>query len=268
MTFPNRSPIPVALIAALSATFAQHAAAAPLDAPAAQKLATLHAAPESAGSLVYRGTVRAAKAPQSAPLFSYERRLLPLDEGAVASHITRDASGATIIAEQAQFDAGYALRRFEAVNAQLGYSGSVDVSADGTRLAYRLIRDGQASTAAETVSDPVVSGPSLHGFVLRHWDTLAAGKRIPVRMIVLAGKTTYGFDIRQAAQADGRTSFSITPSNLLVRLAIAPLTVTFDNATRSVVRYDGRVPPMQHVDGKLANLDARVDYTMQARTYR
>ncbi len=166
------------------------------------------------------------------------------------------------------FGPGYALQRFDATNRQLGYSGSVVLSNDGRRLDYRLLRDGVVTTAAEDVSDPVVSGPSLHGFILQHWDALARGDRLPVRMIVMAKTQTYGFEIRRADTKAGRTSFSITPSDWLVRLALMPLTVTFDSATRNVVRYEGRVPPMRGVDGKLKALDARVEYTMAAAAYR
>jgi len=89
-----------------------------------------------------------------------------------------------------------------------------------------------------------------------------------VRMIVMTKRETYGFEIRRQSQANGRTSFSITPSSLIVRMLVAPLTVTFDSATRNVVRYEGRVPPMQLVNGKLEALDARVEYTMNVAVYR
>ena len=54
----------------------------------------------------------------------------------------------------------------------------------------------------------------------------------------------------------------------MIRLFVAPLTVVFNSTTRNVVRYEGRVPPMLQVDGKLKALDARVDYTMHAASYR
>lgn len=63
-------------------------------------------------------------------------------------------------------------------------------------------------------------------------------------------------------------TFSVTPSNLLLRLAIAPLSITFDTATRHVVRYEGREPPMQSAGGTLRALDARVAYAMGAPAYR
>jgi hypothetical protein len=81
-------------------------------------------------------------------------------------------------------------------------------------------------------------------------------------------KETCGFDIRRQSAADGRVSFSITPGSLFVRPIVAPLTVTFDSATRNVVRCEGRVPPMRSENGKLDALDARVDYPMNVPVYR
>lgn len=87
-------------------------------------------------------------------------------------------------------------------------------------------------------------------------------------MIVLNRLETYGFAIRRQREAEGRTTFSISPSSPLVRLVVAPLAVTFDSATRNVVRYEGRVPPMKTGGGRLVDLDARVDYTMTVPGYR
>ena len=109
---------------------------------------------------------------------------------------------------------------------------------------------------AIALADPVVSGPSLFGFILKNWDPLTAGATLPVRMLVLKDKTTYGFDLKLEKQAKGHTSFTLTPSNLLIRLAVAPLRVVFDTSARTVARYEGRVPPMESVAGKLKDLDA------------
>ena len=193
-------------------------------------------------------------------------------EGQVAAaHITHTPDGEVIVAEVAQYAAGYALQRFDATNKQLGHSGSVVLSNGGRHLEFRLLDNGKLSTASEDVDAPVVSGPSVHGFILHHWDLLARGETMPVRMIVLAQKQTYAFNIRRVegnAVEAGSTSFSITPSSWLVRLALKPLSVTFDNTTRNVVRYEGRVPPMRQLDSGLKTLDARVDYTMAMAAYR
>lgn len=164
------------------------------------------------------------------------------------------------------------MQRFDVTNLQQGFSGTVLLSKGGRHLEYRLNQNGKLTTASEDVNEPVVTGPTLHGFVLQHWDLLNSGKTVKVRMIVLTEKTTYGFDIRRVAPADepdrSLSTFSLTPSNWLVSMAVAPLKVSFNAQTRSLVRYEGRVPPMQADGGKLKNLDARVDYKMQVPVYR
>jgi hypothetical protein len=218
---------------------------------------------------IYEGRVFVpTAAPDAAPVFTYERRVAATDNGLLASHLTRDASGAAIIEESVQMTTTYALRRFDADNRQQGYRGSATVSADGQRIDFRLLRGGRWTLASETVNAPVVAGPSLHGFMLQHWDRLAAGDTLPVRMIVIDKRTTYGFRIRVHSRSRERSVFSVTPTNWLLRLAVAPLTVTFDNTTRQVLCYEGRVPPQLVVDGRARAFDARVDYTMRVPAYR
>ena len=173
-----------------------------------------------------------------------------------------------IIAESALISPDYEIQRFEATNQQSGVTGSVQISKGGRHLEYELNDNGKISTASEDVSDLVVSGPSLFGFILKNWDQLVAGISLPVRMLVLKDKTTYGFDLKFEKLANGHASFTLTPSNFLIRMAIAPLRVVFDTNTKTAVRYEGRVPPMENVSGKLKDLDARVEYTSITPAYR
>lgn len=232
------------------------------------KLEVLQAAPESAGTLVYRGETFAQRTPAGAPLYRYERRVLTAPKGLTASHITSDAAGRVIIVESALVSNNYEVQRFEATNQQSGFSGSIQISNGGRHLEYELNDNGKRSTASEDVSDPVVCGPSLFGFILMNWDPLVAGTSLPVRMLVLKDKTTYSFDLKFEKLANGHASFTLTPSNFLIRMAIAPLRVVFDSSTRTAVRYEGRVPPMENVSGKLKDLDARVEYTSTSPAYR
>jgi len=219
--------------------------------------------------LIYRGDTFAQQAaPNMAPLYQYERRVGATATGLSAAHVTRNPKGELLITETAQYAPDYALQRFEVANKQGGFNGTVELSAGGHHLEYRLNENGKLSTAQEDVRDPVVSGPTLFGFVLKNWDALQAGSTIPVRMLVLREKTTYGFDIRFEKQAGGQTAFTVTPSSFLIRLALAPLRVTFDTANKTVVRYEGRVPPMDVTSGKPKDLDARVEYTMVTAGYR
>ncbi len=238
-----------------------------LDRAGARRLEALTRAPEAEGALIYRGDVHPLSPQDAAPLFNYERRVDAIEGGMKASHITHGADGEAVVIESARFTPDYDVRHFEAIHQVAGYSGTVDVSADG-HLEYTLEEGGRISTASEDVTDPVVTGPSLHGWMLRHWDPLVAGKPVKVRMIVLARKETFGFELKRVPAADGLVAFSMTPTNVLVRLAVAPLRLEFDADTHNVVRYTGRVPPMIIVDGKRKTLDARVEYALNVPNYR
>ena len=251
---------------------------APLSTPATpgmapQAVERLHALqrhPELAGSVVYWGDVYPAAAPPGTPaMFRYARRAQPTATGWSAAHLTYQNDGTLIIEERVDMSAAYAFARMEVSNHQTGQSGSAVLSADGRQLHYTWTSAGTTRTATETVAAPVVAGPNLHGTMLRNWDALRAGQALQVRLAVPSRLESHGFDLRLDREGEGRTVFSATPSNWLVRMAVAPLRVTFDSATRRLLRYDGRVPPMQlNATGRLTDLDARVLYTQQADGYR
>lgn len=251
------------------ATLLAPAAQAALQPAAEARLQALQQSPDSAGAWVYDGTVQPLSAPNGPALFTYQRRVQPTADGQTATHITRDPQGRVLIAESATVAADHTLRRFDAVNRQLGSSGSVEASADGRQLHYRLVEGSRVRTASEVIDAPAVTGPSLHGHILRQWDALSAGRVQVVRFVVLSRLESIAFEIRRTESAEpGRRAFTITPARWWLRLALRPLRVEFDETTRQVRRYEGRVPPMQDVDGRLKPLDARVDYPQHAPIYR
>ena len=266
MTFSTFPPLRTLAVAACLLTVGTSPAQVP--APALGKLAALQTTPESAGSLVYRGATFSQRMPAGDALYRYERRVASAPTGLTASHITSDPTGGVVIVDSATLSSDHDVRQCETTNLQSGYTGSVQVSNDGRHLEYELNDNGKVSRAFEDVIDPVVCGPSLFGFILKHWEPLKAGARLPVRMLVLKEKTTYGFDVKFEKQINGQALFTLTPSSLLIRLAIAPLRVVFDANTKTAVRYEGRVPPMENVSGKLKDLDARVEYTTVSPAYR
>lgn len=222
--------------------------------------------PAAAGALIYRGDVFDPRSPSPHPVYTYERRVADRDGVRTAAHTTFDAGGTPVLVEQTQVAADGTLLRFDAASRQLGSTGAALPRADG-RIDFRLRVGGRLRTASEPGHGPVVAGPSLHGFILRHWDALAEGRAMRVRMIALAELRTYRFDLRRLAEREGRVAVRLTPSHWLLRLVLAPLVVTFDAATGQVVRYEGRVPPKIARRGRWKAFDARVEYTMAATDY-
>jgi len=200
---PNFRTSPVfKLQAALAALAAMGTSAGtsspPLDDAATMWLDGLQATPDAAGNRVYRGDVFAQTPGAAQALFHYERRVVATTDGLTASHITYDNRGAVLIVQAASVSPAYTLQRLDIANRQTGSSGAAIVSADGRHVDYTMRQADVVQTGREAISDPLVAGPSIHGFVLRHWELLASGASVPVRMVVLDALKSYRFVIRLA----------------------------------------------------------------------
>lgn len=238
-----------------------------LPAHAADRLKALQADPSLAGERVYRADVYASEGtPGTAPLFVYARHVHTVGSSQSASHLTYLPGGELIIEERVLLSPDGTFQRFDVANRQTGLAGSAVLDAPQGRLL--LDQPGTAKSALEPVTAPVVAGPSLHAHILRHWNALSGGQRLKVRLVALERMETIGFDLRLIASGDDHSTFQITPSHWLYRLAVSPLRVVFDNATRRVTRYEGRVPPKRELADKRVDLDAVVHYHWDTDRYR
>jgi hypothetical protein len=229
-------------------------------------LDALQAHPELAGERIYQGQVFPHGKAGATPLFLYARHVQSAGSRLVASHLTYLPTGELIIEERVTSSPTYVFQRLDVVNRQTGLSGSVALDADQGQLSFES--PDTARPKKEHVSAAVVAGPNLHGHILQFWDALTTGTRLPVRMVVLARMETLGFAIHRVESQAGTTAFQITPSHFLMRLLVSPLRAVFDNRTRRVVRYEGRVPPKRGTNTGLVDLDATVDYHWDTDRYR
>lgn len=237
----------------------------PLPADARASLTRAAAAPASVGEQIYEGRVFSLDG-GNAPLFRYERRVRPSADGFDSTHLTYDASGAIVVSQRATHTAGYELRRAELVHAQTGVTASVVVA--GTRASFTLDEGRGARTFTEDVTDPVVAGPTMFGYILANWDALNRGETRSIRFAVLERGETIGFRLARVASGTGRTTIRMRAANPVLRLAIADTFFQFETETRRIVEYTGRVPPMKTVGARLHTLDARVTYQFVAPAFR
>jgi hypothetical protein len=135
-------------------------------------------------------------------------------------------------------------------------------------LTFTLQEDGKSSVASERVTAPVVSGSTMFGYIVTHWDELMRGASLPIRFAVIERKETIGFTLARVDASQGRTAIRMTPSNWLMKLAVPSTSFEFDTTTRKVLEYTGRVPPMEVVNGALKTLNARVTYEFRAPAFR
>ncbi|MEM7152541.1 MAG: hypothetical protein AAF799_06855 [Myxococcota bacterium] len=215
------------------------------------------------GELIYRGEV----VPQGHDTvdFVYERWVSHGDEEWTSAHLTRAAgSEALLVAQHAVHSPDYALRRFDEVHRQTGTVSSVLVHEDG-RVDYETTRGGRVKRRTEAAGVPVVVGPTLFGFVRRHWEALERGEAVPLRFAAADRARSYGFTLRRGEAGPGTTTIEMVADQALVRWSVGPMFMVFDTQQRTIVRYVGRVPP--RLDERRA-IGARVDYEQVATVYR
>mgnify|MGYP000988844408 CR=1 FL=1 len=219
------------------------------------------------GSLVYEGTVFPLEASDPPPAFVYQRRVDTSRRDAwVSTHVTRDTEGRIAIAESAVHSPDYELASYTLHHDQLGRSGSVSV--DGERVVFTLSDAAGIETASEPRQGPVVTGPTLVGFILRHLAEIRAGAVVPVRFAVLDRKETIGFDLAMLERDGGLTRVRMKPTSFLFSLVVDPIDFTFEDSTSKLLRLEGRVPPKSTARGGLDDFDARVEYRYVAEAYR
>lgn len=256
---------------AVFATLVSACSACPSTRPrplAANALAELHAIemrPSSTGEQIYEGRVFALDGRRD-PLFTYERRIRSEGGVVTSTHITHDPAGAVVVVQRASHSPSYELRRADLTHGQSGLQASVTV-ADG-RATYTVDDGVRTTTSQESVDHPVVAGPTMFGFILAHWEALRGGAVLPIRFAVLERGESLGFVLARVEGPAGRTVIRMTPSNPLVRLAVAPTYFHFDTPSRRILEYTGRVPPLERRGESLAALDARVSYQFVAAAFR
>jgi hypothetical protein len=93
-------------------------------------------------------------------------------------------------------------------------------------IGLEIGREGLLGVGLERfgVSDPVVAGPTMFGFILAHWDELARGAPLPIRFAVIERRETIGFTLAKVDSAPGVTTIRMNPSSLVVRLLWLRLT--------------------------------------------
>lgn len=217
------------------------------------------------GDTIYFGTVFPLGSSGTAPTYVYERRVEAIPGALRSSHITRSPEGSIALAESATHDLDYRLSAYRLHANQLGQSGSVEVT--GHQVHFRLERGSQVELADEVQADPVVVGPTLVGYIVRHLEALRSGQALPVRMAVLDRLETIGFELTVVPGQADQTRVRMTASSFLYRLFINPIDFDFEASSGKLVRLEGRVPPKVWADNAWKDFDARVEYRFVAGSY-
>ncbi len=207
----------------------------------------------SGGTRVYEGSVYG---PEGTPMFRYTRDSRTGGRAWTSIHRSvRADDGEPVVVQAAEHDASYALHRYVEDHQQLGVRSEV-VVLDGGTVIFESHERGRVRRRSEPLRAPVVTGPTLFGFVSTRWDRLRRGEVIEVRFVVAERRRSYAFTLTMAPSQSDRTVVTMRASSPFVRRSVPPMRMTFATGTRTIVRYEGRIPPRW----KGRQVDARVEY--------
>jgi hypothetical protein len=226
-------------------------------------LARSPSSPDELGKQIYEGVVYPLHGARTAPRFIYERRVQVLPDGLRSTSFTRDGTTPAVV-EIAEHGTDYSLRRFVEYQHQLGQVGRVELT--GGIATFTLVEGSTERTCSETVTDPVVVGPTLYGFIRQHWSPLMAGERLPIRFAVPSRLETIGFELERTAADAGEVTIRMRPTSPLIALVVAPLVITWTEAG-ALLALDGRVPTRLPVDGQWRDFDAHTEYPGRPSTF-
>lgn len=205
------------------------------------------------GERIYVGNVFG---PGDAQMFRYTRDSRMGGGGLTSIHRSHNAEdGELVVAQAAEHDVSYALHRYVEDHRQLALR--TEVVAKGTdALVYTSHQRGRVRRRTERLRAPAVTGPTLFGFVVTHWDRLRSGQELRVQFVVAERRRSYAFTLSMADSDQEHTIVTMRASSPFLRLSIPPMRLTYDSDTRAIVRYEGRIPPRW----KGRSVDARVEY--------
>jgi 5S rRNA maturation endonuclease (ribonuclease M5) len=145
-----------------------------------------------------------------------------------------------------------------------------EVLVDGKKVTFRSfqIKDDKLIPVdhekSEIPGGEFITGPVLEPFIQKHWQEFQKGDTIHVRLGVLELAETVGFKFWQYAQtkiADKPLiDIRMKASSIFIAMAVSPVDLFFDPATKRLIRFKGRTPLKMKSNGKLVPLDADIIY--------
>ncbi len=189
-------------------------------------------------------------------MFRYTRDSRVDGDSWTSVHTSHNArTGQFVVAQAAEHDASYTLHRYVEDHQQIGMRSEV-VAHGASTLTYTTHAGSRVRHRTERLRAPAVTGPTLFGFVRTHWEQLQSGQPMPVQFVVAERRRSYGFSLRMTESLNETTVVTMRANSPLLRLSVPTMRMTFDSNSRTIIRYEGRIPPRW--EGR--SVDARVEY--------
>ncbi|MGR6872351.1 hypothetical protein ACU6U9_08600 [Pseudomonas sp. HK3] len=122
-------------------------------------------------------------------------------------------------------------------DSRVGTLVEVTKQADGIKVRYQSESDA-ANAVIEQVPMMVVDA-GFDQMLIQHWDTLLDNKELDFEFLAPTRAQLIDFSLTPVSQGDSTITFSLAPSNFLLRLLVDPIKLTYDKSTKRILVYEG-----------------------------
>ncbi|MDG0816530.1 hypothetical protein [Bdellovibrio svalbardensis] len=206
------------------------------------------------------------KSNQSKKLYTLSIEATSIDGGTRLQTTYRDLEG-KIIAQEKGFSIGDDLKEYTVERPQTNEKGHIEVRDGRVYFEYEG-PGGKTKKDDEKVKGKVLCVANFTAFVRQNWDSLVAGKAIPVRYAVWDRRETVGFTLEKMGESDhsGKKWLEIRmkPTSFVIAAIVDPIHLWYSVEGKNLMLMKGRVLPKiqgsSHSD-QWKDLDAETVYT-------
>lgn len=152
---------------------------------------------------------------------------------------------------------------FEQTNNRNGEVIKVMQQGNDIIITYKASSAEPETSKQLPLSQEMVIDAGFHPFIQEHWQSLLEGKKFDVDYVVPSKKATFGFrfgtDTCLENTKDGSVCFSLSPTSWVVKMAVEPIVVAYEENSKKLIRFTGRAN-ISNKKGKYESVDIHYQY--------
>lgn len=201
-------------------------------------------------------------------LYVEQHRIFQDSQGAYVSGevVYRSAAGDVLATKELDFSSRQTLPelRFEDLrtNSTFETRNHLNASSALVKLShYEGTSSDTSKVDIENLNRSVVDA-GFDLFVSKHWENLLEGKRVKLDFLALTRASFYEFYLQKDKVLDDQVVIKLKPSSFLLGLVMEPVVLTYELASKRLLRFEGLTNIEKVVKGKAKgeNYIARIEY--------
>lgn len=198
------------------------------------------------------------------PIYKWKHEVKPGADGTLHVHnatMTLDTNK-EIVSEDVDYNKDQSLRLLRLQQSQLGSDGTIEVKDGNVNFSYTI--DGKTKTDHEKLKPNFIVGPTLVGYLQKHWDEIKKGDKVETRFGVVDRRETVGFQFFKDGDTEvkGKKAIFVTmkPTSFFIAKIVKPLKFTFTADGQYLLELEGRTNFKSGSPGSWKDVDALTVY--------